>query len=316
MPIDKSFVDFLTATTEQPDICEFSPNENRLRMKEMYKKPSYDKELASIITIDKNILINNKELPIRIYNSAQKNRACLIWFHGGGFVFGNLDSSDLLCRKIAAKSNLTIVSVDYRLAPENKFPAAVEDAYEATNWALKNASELNIDADKILIGGASAGATLAAVACLMMRDKGFSGAIKHQLLMMPMIDNNFKNKSYEMYGKDYFLTTESIKYFLNHYVKNEIDLLNPYCLPGKAQNFHNLPPAMIITLECDPLRDEGEDYSNRLINEGNKVEHHCYSGLFHGFISQVLNNHFAENAVDEMVTSYVNNIKNVIKSNG
>lgn len=311
MPIDKSFKDFLAVCAEQPDMSEFSPAENRQRMLAMAKKPNYDKELASIVTKDKGILINNQELAIRIYHPAQQNQGCLIWFHGGGFVFGNLDSSDLICRKIVAKSHLIIISVDYRLAPENKFPAAVDDAYEVTQWVMKNAKELAIEPNKIFIGGVSAGATLAAVTCLMMRDKGFSSVIKHQFLMMPMIDNNFKTKSYEMYGKDYFLTEKSIRYFLNHYVKNEIDWLNPYCLPGKAQYLQDLPPAMVVTLECDPLHDEGEAYANRLKEEGNQVDYHCSPGLFHGFMLQVLSNPFAENSLNQILTAYDNKIKNL-----
>lgn len=312
MPIDKSFEGFLTSVAKQPDICDRTPTENRIHMKEVFAKPQYNQALASIMTFDKNILLDTRELGIRIYHSKQKNSACLVWFHGGGFVFGSLDSSDYICRKIALETNLTIVSVDYRLAPENKFPCATDDAYFSTNWVIENAKYLEIDPGKILIGGSSAGATLAAVTCLKMRDNGLESSILHQFLMLPMTDNDFKSKSYQMYGENYFLTTKSIKYFLNHYVKTESDLLDPYCLPGKAQNLKNLPKAFVITAECDPLRDEGEHFAHRLKEAGNNVEYQCIAGIFHGFMSQAQSNPFAENSVNKMVASYAKNIEMII----
>ncbi|MCS5712226.1 alpha/beta hydrolase fold domain-containing protein [Candidatus Berkiella aquae] len=303
MAIDNSFIEFLKTCAQQPDLSEFTPVQNRERFK-ANTNVVYSEALARIKTEDKEIKANDHAIPIRHYYLSEKKAPCLIWFHGGGFVMGSIAGYDLICRKIANAANISVISVDYRLAPEHKFPAAIEDAYMVVHEVIQNAELFNVDKNNIYVGGASVGATLATVTCLIMRDQGHTGTIKHQLLMMPVINDDFSTHSYQLYGENYFLTKKSMQYFMNHYINNESDLLNPYCLPGKAKNLQSLPPAMIVTAECDPLRDAGEQYATRLKNEGNQVDYYNYPGLFHGFTSMIPSNAFAEKSFDKIITDF------------
>ncbi|MEQ9359476.1 alpha/beta hydrolase [Coleofasciculus chthonoplastes] len=230
------------------------------------------------------------DIPIRIYTPAGNPPfPILVFFHGGGWVIGNLEAVDSICRTLTNQAGCIVVSVDYRLAPEHKFPAAVEDAYTATEWVAKNAASFQGDPKRIAVGGDSAGGNLAAVVALLSRDRKFP-SLRYQVLFYPATQYGFDTDSHRQNGKDYLLTTELLVWFWHHYLSSAADGQNPQASPLLADDLSNLPPALIITAEYDPLRDEGEAYGMRLQKAGVSVKMTRYDGTIHGFVgmAQVL----------------------------
>ena len=225
-------------------------------------------------------------VPIRVYASEQGGiRPALIYFHGGGFVFGNLDTHDAACRAIAKESGAVVISVDYRLAPEHKFPAAVEDSYAATIWVRQNAAKLGIDPECISLGGDSAGGNLATVVAIRCRDAG-GPALASQVLIYPVTDvSSFDTDSHRDFAEGYFLTRAAMNWFTGHYVPSADLTRHPEVSPLLAPDVSGLPPALVITAEFDPLRDEGEAYAQRLRQAGVPVTVSRYPGMIHGFVS-------------------------------
>jgi acetyl esterase len=225
-------------------------------------------------------------IPIRIYTPAgQGPFPVLVFFHGGGWVIGNLDTHDAMCRSLTRSAGCVTVSVDYRLAPEHKYPAARDDCYTATKWVADNARSLNGDPERLAVGGDSAGGSLAAVVTLMARDQGGPHLV-YQLLIYPV--TNYYNPgtaSYQENAAGYFLTRDDMIWFWNHYVSSEEEARHPYASPLQAENLHSLPPALVITAEFDPLRDEGERYAARLQEAGVSVVSIRYPGQMHLFVS-------------------------------
>jgi acetyl esterase len=205
-----------------------------------------------------------------------------VYLHGGGWVLGDLDAYDGLCRTLAAKLRCVVVSVDYRLAPEHRFPNAPEDCYAAARWVAENAASLGIDPGSIAVGGDSAGGNLAAVVALMARDRG-GPRIAYQILVYPVTERSFDTGSYRDNGADYFLTTDMMIHFWKEYLSGEDDAASPYASPLRAKDLKGLPPALVITAEFDPLRDEGETYAKRLEQAGVPVRVSRYDGMIHGF---------------------------------
>lgn len=243
------------------------------------------------------------ELPIRIYTpSGEGPFPVFVYFHGGGWVIGDLDTADVPCRLIANQARCIVVSVDYRLAPEHKFPAATEDAYAAVTWISEHAESLDIDTDRIAVGGDSAGGNLAAVAALMIKDRG-GPTLCAQMLIYPVTHYDFNTDSYRDNAEGYFLTKESMVWFWNHYLSSEEDGKHPYASPLLAQDLSGLPPAFVITAQYDPLRDEGEAYAKRLENAGVPVEISRYNGMIHGFfwMPGILTQ--GRKAIDQVATS-------------
>ena len=227
------------------------------------------------------------EIPVRIYIPEAKGpMPLLVYFHGGGWVIGTLDTHDGVCRHLAKQSQAVVVSVDYRLAPEHKFPAAAEDCYAATCWAAQNAASLGADAKRLAIGGDSAGGNLAAVVALMARDRG-EPKIAFQLLIYPVTDHAYETASYRDNADGYLLTKDAMVWFWNHYLTGAGDSSNPYASPLRAKSLAGLPPAMVVTAEFDPLRDEGEAYAAKLREAGVPVKLKPYDGLVHGFFSMI-----------------------------
>jgi acetyl esterase len=224
------------------------------------------------------------EIPLRLYVPENAGKGLIIYLHGGGFVFGNIESYDPLCRKIANSSKCRVLSVEYRLAPEHKFPAAVEDAYESYLWARKNAESMEIDPEKIAIAGDSAGGNLTAASCLMIKDKNIPPP-KLQVLFYPALGPDFFTESLREYGEGYFLTSSQMDFFGKAYLKTQSDSLNPYFSPILHQNHNGLPEAIIITAEHDPLRDQGEMYLSTLYNSGVQATGIRAKGMIHGFES-------------------------------
>ena len=209
--------------------------------------------------------------------------AALIYFHGGGCVIGDLDTHDVLCREFANLANIEVISIDYRLAPENPFPAALEDCLIASNWIHAHANELNINPKKIALGGDSAGGYLTATTSLLLRDaKKWLPAF--QLLIYPMTDAHASSKSIATNGQGYLLTKDAIDYYYGHYLPNP-DMKDDWrASPIDAPNLEGLPPALVITAGFDPLRDEGLAYANRLSSAKVKTQYICFERQIHGFI--------------------------------
>lgn len=206
----------------------------------------------------------------------------LVYFHGGGWVIGDLDTHDIACRLYANTAGCAVVSVDYRLSPECKFPGAVEDAIAATRWVHANAGALRIDNSRMAVAGDSAGGNLATVTALALRDAG-GPALRVQLLIYPVTDLRMNTESYRRRGEGYLLTRRSMEWFRDQYLRSAADVTDWRASPLLAKSLAGLPPAYIVTAGFDPLRDEGRDYADRLTRAGVPVMHECYDGMIHGF---------------------------------
>jgi acetyl esterase len=212
-------------------------------------------------------------------------RPALLYFHGGGWVVCSLDTHDVVCSALAHRSGAVVIAVDYRLAPEHKFPAAVIDSYAATLWVAANAEKLGVDPKRISVGGDSAGGNLAAVLSLKSRDEN-GPAIALQVMVYPVTDlSSFATSSYEEFGEDHYLTKKEMEWFRDHYLRDMDDARDPHASPLLAKDLTRLPPALIITAECDPLCSEGEAYAKRLRQAGVAVTYTCYPGMIHPFFS-------------------------------
>jgi len=223
------------------------------------------------------------DIPVRIYTpNGEGPFPSLVFYHGGGWVIGDLDTVDVPCRLLANRANCVVVSVDYRLAPEHKFPAAADDAYAAAKWVVENGPSIKVDSSRVAVGGDSAGGNLAAVVSLMARDKNEID-LAYQLLIYPVTNHSYETVSYRDNADGYLLTKDSMIWFWDHYLRNPQDGENPYASPLKAEDLSGLPPALVITAEFDPLRDEGEAYAQRLKEAGVSVEETRYNGMIHGF---------------------------------
>jgi acetyl esterase len=223
------------------------------------------------------------QLRVRIYTPLGAGPfPLLVYFHGGGWVVGAVETVDGSCRKLTNNGGCVTVSVDYRLAPEHKFPAATKDCFAALKWVALNARSIGSDAGRIAVGGESAGANLAAVAALMARDNG-GPKLAGQLLVYPVLDHRFDTESYLEHAHGYVITKELMIWFWRHYLRDESDAGNPYASPLQARDLSGLPPTALFTAEYDPLRDEGAAYARRLQQTAVPVFYKCWEGLPHGF---------------------------------
>lgn len=209
-----------------------------------------------------------------------------LYFHGGGWVLNNIDTHDDIVQRLAAASGCVFVNVDYRLAPEHKYPAALEDAYAALQWVAAAANELQVDPRRIAVGGDSAGGNLAAALCLVTRDRG-GPPVAFQVLIYPITDCDLDRPSYRANADGYFLTRSQMEWFWRHYVRSPEQMREPYASPLRADSLKGLPPALVLTAEFDPLRDEGEAYADALRAAGVAVESYRYDGLIHAFVKRV-----------------------------
>jgi len=227
-------------------------------------------------------------IPLRLYrgNGVERGKLqpALVYFHGGGWVIGDLESHDQACRALANAARCIVVAVDYRLAPEHKFPAAVEDAVAATRWIADHAQNLGIDASRLAVGGDSAGGNLAAVVALDARDRG-GPPIVFQLLIYPGTDMRMDRPSHVRHADQLPLRRPTMRWFLAHYLRDAGDEADWRASPLRARDFRNLPPALVVTAGFDPLCDEGEAYAEALSGAGVTVTHKRFGGQIHGFFN-------------------------------
>jgi acetyl esterase len=227
-------------------------------------------------------------IPMRLYrplgSKATTALPVLVYYHGGGWTIGDLDTHDTLCRELANLSGCAVVAVDYRMGPEHRFPAAVDDVLAATRWVCKEAAALGIDASRLAVGGDSAGGNLAAVVALAARDAG-DLPIAFQLLIYPATDMRRGHASHTTNGQGYVLTKDTISYFHDHYITDPKDDLDWRASPLLHKDLAGLPPALVLTAGYDPLRDEGLDYARALTGAGNRATYVCFERQIHGFIT-------------------------------
>ena len=243
------------------------------------------------------------DLPVRMYTpNGSGPFPLMVFFHGSGFVVCNLDTHDGTCRNLCSAAGCVVVSVDYRLAPEAKFPAGPDDCYAATKWAAAHARELGADPAHIVIAGDSAGGNLVAVVALMVRDRG-GPALCGQLMIYPVTDYHVPgHPSYVENAEGYGLSAAGMRWFWNHYLNSASEADNPYVSPLRAANLRGLPPALIITAEYDVLRDEGERYGQRLAEAGVPTKVTRYDGMHHGFFQMYGIVEKAKKALEEAAT--------------
>ncbi len=237
--------------------------------------------------VNVNSIVDSKieHLPIRIYkNNKNEDQKVIIYFHGGGFCFYGIESHDYICRRLSKMNECTVISVDYRLAPEHVFPSAQEDAFLAINYIYEHAKEFGIDANKIIVAGDSAGGTLSACATHHFKNHP-QIKIAGQILIYPWVDGRVQSSTIEQFSTGYMLTKAAILWFQSVYTPNIEDRLNPLSAPTHHTDFSNLPPAFVITAAFDPLKEEGYQYAEKLKNAGNNVIYKDYEGLVHGFVN-------------------------------
>jgi acetyl esterase len=226
-------------------------------------------------------------IPLRLYRpkgvAASTALPGLVFFHGGGWVIGDLDTHDVLCRQLTGEAGVSVISVDYRLAPEHKFPAAVDDAWAATRWVASHAAELGIDGGRLAVGGDSAGGNLAAVVAILAREHGGPG-LALQILIYPVTDLGAESASYTDFADGFMLTRDSMRWFRAQYLTGGREGLDWRVSPLRAPSLAGLPPAMVVTAGFDPLRDEGDAYARKLREAGVRVDAICYGGMIHGFM--------------------------------
>ena len=286
MPLDPQVQTLMDqmAALNAPPIYTLTPELVRMGIKMQLANDTNEPESVAQV-VNRTIPGPVSEIPVRIYTPTGSGPfPALVFFHGGGWVICDLDTHDSLCRSLCNAANCVVVSVDYRLAPEHKFPAAPEDCYAATLWVAGHATEINTNPGKIAIGGDSAGGNLTAVVAQMVRDNG-GPSLALQLLIYPATDFTFDGPSIHENGQDYFLTIDDMNWFMNHYLNSDADKKNPLASPLQSANLRGLPPALVITGEYDPLRDEGETYGKRLKEAGVPVTISRYNGVIHGFLS-------------------------------
>lgn len=301
MPLDPNMKNLLDSMEAMgaPPIHTLSVADARASMDAMVAMMGQGEDVASVE--DRTIAAGDHTLPVRIYRPdglGEGPAPALVFYHGGGFVLGGLDSHDRDCRALANRGRCVVIAVDYRLAPEHPFPAAAEDAQAALQYVVAHADELGVDPSRLAVGGDSAGGNLAAVAAIAARDAGIS--LRFQLLIYPAVDgeNESVYPSRTENGSGYMLDQDAIDWFMDHYFP-EGTTIDWRAAPMQASSHEGVAPALVITAEFDPLRDEGEAYATRLESAGVPAKASRYDGLIHGFFGMGPLVPAADAAVDE-----------------
>ena len=280
-------------TLALPEVDTLSAAEARA----LYAARTRPKVELPVETTDHVIPGPSGSLRIRCYRPKGKGPfgAC-IYFHGGGWVLGNVETHDATGQRLCYGSRSVVVSVEYRLAPEHPYPAAPQDCFAATVWAATHAEELEIDPERIAVAGDSAGGNLAAVVALMARDHG-GPPLCFQLLIYPSVDVDFARPSYIENAEGYMLTQAAMRWFWDQYAPQQAERKRAYCAPIHAESLEGLPAALVLTAELDPLRDEGRAYAERLRDAGVPTRYICYSGAVHGLFGMAADSELARRSV-------------------
>ena len=271
-----------------PPLESFTPQELRALRAKMAETPA---ELKVNISIVDDFYLKGSLGPIKVRKYSNnlskepdKKNPLIIYFHGGGFVMGDLESHDLVCRHLCKETEATIIAVDYKLAPENKFPASITDTKDAIAEIIKDADNLQIDKEKVILCGDSAGGALAAVGTIMSRDK-IVPKIHGQILVYPWVDLTMCRKSMDIEIEGMILNKDTIKYFADHYLNSYEEQVDWRASPILTPDLSNLPPTYIFGAGLDPLVDEGDAYKRRLLSFGNEVHYRLFPGQMHAFLS-------------------------------
>lgn len=298
MPLDPEIKTIVDAWNRSgiPGFNTMTPQEARRTHAQLERPPS----AISLPSVrDRHIPGPGGDLRVRIYRpEGEAPLPALVYFHGGGWVMGSIETIDARCRALAQGADCVVISPDYRLAPEDPYPAAAEDCFEVTKWVVASSAGLGVDPDRVAVGGDSAGGNLAAVVALMSRDRG-GPKLRFQLLVYPTTSNRSDFPSHIENATGYLLTTAEVRWYLDQYAPDTSSREEPYCAPLLAQRLRGLPPAMVITAEYDPLRDEGEAYAHRLQEDGVPTYLRRYDGLVHGFFGMGEVSQRARAAVDD-----------------
>jgi len=252
--------------------------------------------------LDRTVDVSTGRLRIRLYRPAASVARLLptiLWFHGGGWTTGSLEAYDLPCRFICARTGCALIAVDYRLAPEHKFPAAIDDAVGVYRWLAGQAVALGIDPARIVLAGDSAGGNIAAVAARLLRAEPRPPCL--QWLIYPVTDLAMESPSYNSCGQGFLLTHAEMTWFRSHYLGDLSQVADPRASPLRADDLSGLPPALVYTAAFDPLRDEGQAYADRLVAAGVKTIHREFDSLIHGFVGMRGALQAAARAMDDMV---------------
>ena len=284
MPLDpqaQKVVDALAALNLKP-FRDSSPAEARESMRSRTAALGPFEEVPAVA--DHRVPVTGGEITVRVYKPAGMGpHPVLVFYHGGGWVIGDLYTHDGICRSLVNAAGCAVASVDYRLAPEFKYPVPVEDSYAGLLWVVANATRLGLDSARIAVGGDSAGGNLAAVMALLARDRR-GPRLLLQILVYPVTNHDFGTASYRENGTGFVLTTDDMRWFWRHYLSREEQGREMTASPIRAKSLADLPPALVITAGCDPLRDEGDAYAARLRDAGVAVTLTPYPGMFHGFL--------------------------------
>ena len=279
-PMIKAFLDQFNALPKVP-VDQIDPKAYREMESRSLLMAQPQEPIAK--TGDFTIPLDGRDIRVRFYYPTEEGpMPALVYYHGGGWVIGSLETHDSVCRALANHAGCAVFSVDYRLAPESKFPAAVHDAYDSLVWIANHASDLGILPDRIAVGGDSAGGNLAAVACLIAKERK-GPRIAHQLLFYPSTGFTELLPSLEENAEGYMLTGEMMEWFRKQYLNNEEENLHPYFAPVVVEDLSGLPPATILTAQFDPLRDVGRAYADKLRANGVETSYKNYEDLIHGF---------------------------------
>ena len=275
----------LIVKSGRPPYHQLTPKDARQMFRET--RPASTPPAPQIGAVRDVLTEGAQAIPLRVYRppgvSDSRRLPVLVYFHGGGWVIGDLETHDVLCRQLTAEAGVSVIAVDYRLAPEHKFPAAADDAWAATRWIATHAAELGVDADRLAVGGDSAGGNLAAVVALLAREAG-GPRIALQILLYPVTDLVSESQSYADLADGYMLTRDSMRWFRAQYLAKEQDAADWRVSPLRAPSLAGLPPALVVTAGYDPLRDEGEAYARRLREAGVSVDAVSFGGMIHGFV--------------------------------
>ena len=288
-----------SARPKPPELC--TPDEIRTRVRNGHCA-SGDPEPVGRVQ-DRPIAGKESEIPVRIYHPLElQSRGALVFYHGGGWVAGDLETHDAVCRAICNEAGALVVAVDYRRSPEHTYPAAADDAYAVFEWLRSAADEYNLDPDRIAVGGDSAGGNLATVVCLMARDRN-EPLPCFQVLVYPVTNYRFDGNSYHQYAEGYGLTAAGMQAMWNLYLGDESLAAESYAAPLQAESLAGLPPALVMTAKNDVLFDEGQRYAERLLEDGVETECICYDDMIHGFLARLHTFDAARTAVRQIAVS-------------